>query len=85
MPEYRQESAHFKPRARMLLLLGDQLIRDPGIAVFELVKNAFDADSPSATVAMSDITNPDAGAIVVEDSGPGMDDDKSRGARVTRR
>lgn len=56
----------------MLLLLGDQLIRDPGIAVFELVKNAFDADSPDVTVTMSDITVPETGTIVVEDSGCGM-------------
>jgi len=37
----------FRPRARLLQLLGDQLIRDPRIGVFELVKNAYDADSPS--------------------------------------
>lgn len=65
----------FRPRARLLLLLGDQLIRDPGIAVFELVKNAYDADAPNAKVTMSDITNPDNGRIVVEDSGIGMDYD----------
>jgi signal transduction histidine kinase len=64
---------HFKPRARMLLLLGDQLIRDPGVAVFELVKNAFDADSPDATVTMTHVSNPTLGSIVVEDSGTGMD------------
>lgn len=63
----------FKPRARMLLLLGDQLIRDPGIAVFELVKNAYDADSPEATVTMSNITDETSGCIIVEDSGTGMD------------
>ncbi len=59
----------------MLLLLGDQLIRDPGIAVFELVKNAYDADSPDATVTMSEITDQDHGKIIVEDSGTGMDYD----------
>lgn len=57
----------------MLLLLGDQLIRDPGIAVFELVKNAYDADSPDVTVTMSQITDEELGKIVVEDSGTGMD------------
>jgi len=57
----------------MLLLLGDQLIRDPGIAVFELVKNAYDADSPDARVTMSRIIDKDSGKIVVEDSGTGMD------------
>ncbi|MGA2907559.1 MAG: sensor histidine kinase [Terracidiphilus sp.] len=62
----------FKPRARLLLLLGDQLIRDPGVAVFELVKNAFDADSPGATVTMSRLDDPSRGQIIVEDSGVGM-------------
>jgi signal transduction histidine kinase len=65
----------FKPRARLLLLLGDQLIRDPGVAVFELVKNAFDADSPSATVTMSRVDDPARGQIIVEDRGMGMTGD----------
>jgi Histidine kinase-, DNA gyrase B-, and HSP90-like ATPase len=68
----RIHKVSFKPRARLLLLLGDQLIRDPGVAVFELVKNAFDADSPSATVTMSRIDDPSRGQIVVEDRGTGM-------------
>lgn len=75
MPEFRTDRLPFKPRARMLLLLGDQLIRDPGIAVFELVKNAYDADSPDAKVTMSHVTDMNRGRIVVEDSGTGMDFD----------
>lgn len=63
----------FKPRARLLLLLGDQLIRDPGIAVFELVKNAYDADSPNVKIIMSNITDPERAKILVEDHGSGMD------------
>jgi signal transduction histidine kinase len=69
----------FKPRARLLLLLGDQLIRDPGVAVFELVKNAFDADSPSVTVTMSRVDDPLRGQIIVEDRGVGMDADTVSG------
>lgn len=69
----------FKPRARLLLLLGDQLIRDPGVAVFELVKNAFDADSPSATVTMSRVEDPTRGQIIVEDGGMGMNGDTVSG------
>ena len=72
MSRFRTETLPFKPRARMLLLLGDQLIRDPGIAVFELVKNAYDADSPDAKVTMSQVADMDLGKIVVEDSGTGM-------------
>jgi len=39
MAKLKSESLPFKPRTRMLVLLGEQLIRDSGIAVFELVKN----------------------------------------------
>lgn len=63
----------------MLLLLGDQLIRDPGIAVFELVKNAYDADSPDVTITMSDITDKALGKIIIQDSGTGMDYDTITG------
>jgi len=73
MPEYKEVQQAFKPRARLLLLLGDELIRDPGIAVFELVKNAYDADSPDCTITMSDVSDRIVGRIVVEDSGTGMD------------
>jgi signal transduction histidine kinase len=57
----------------MMLLLGDQLIRDPGIAVFELVKNAYDADSASVKITMTSIDDPEEGRIVLEDQGSGMD------------
>jgi len=66
------ELLRFRPRARMLLLLGDQLIRDPGIAVFELVKNAYDADATHVSVTMQGIDDPDSGSVVVEDNGSGM-------------
>jgi signal transduction histidine kinase len=72
---FRRGELPFQPRARMLLLLGDQLIRDPRIAVFELVKNAYDADSPDATVTMRQVTDEKRAHIIVEDSGTGMDYD----------
>lgn len=65
----------FRPRARMLLLLGDQLIRDAGLAVFELVKNSYDADASRCTVTMHDLTNPEIARIVIHDTGTGMDVD----------
>lgn len=66
-------SSHtFRPRARIIHLLGDQLIRNAGIAVFELVKNAYDADASRCTVTMFEITNPDKARIVIQDDGQGM-------------
>ena len=35
----------FKPRAQILLQLGEQLIKNENIAILELVKNAYDADA----------------------------------------
>jgi len=56
-----------------MLLLGDQLIRESGIAVFELVKNAYDADASKCTVTMTSATDPKKGKIAVQDNGTGMD------------
>jgi signal transduction histidine kinase len=62
----------FRPRARIIHLLGDQLIRDAGIAVFELVKNAYDADASECAVTMYNISDPDKAYITIEDNGVGM-------------
>jgi anti-sigma regulatory factor (Ser/Thr protein kinase) len=69
---HRSEALPFKPRARMLILLGDQLIRDSGIAVFELVKNAYDADATKAEVVLSNIHDQTVGTVIVTDDGCGM-------------
>jgi anti-sigma regulatory factor (Ser/Thr protein kinase) len=45
-------SLTFQVKPRLLTLLGDQLIRDANLAVFELVKNAYDADASSCSVAL---------------------------------
>ncbi len=66
----------FRPRARLMLLLGDQLIRDAGIAVFELVKNAYDADATKCEVTLENVEKSDGSArIIVIDNGHGMDRD----------
>jgi anti-sigma regulatory factor (Ser/Thr protein kinase) len=61
----------FRPRARLLQLLGDQLIGTPRLAVFELVKNAYDADAEMVIVTLQNIQQP-TGTIIVEDDGDGM-------------
>lgn len=61
----------FRPRARLLQLLGDQLIGTPRLAVFELVKNAYDADSEKVTVTLQGLSS-EQPFIVVEDDGDGM-------------
>ena len=61
----------FRPRARLLQLLGDELIGSPRLAIFELVKNAYDADAQNVRVILQNIDTPKA-SIVVEDDGDGM-------------
>ncbi|MCU7937541.1 MAG: ATP-binding protein [Candidatus Thiodiazotropha sp. (ex Dulcina madagascariensis)] len=73
MPDSTEHKAVFKPRARLLELLGDQLIRHHRIALFELVKNSYDADSPSVDVLLQNIQNREKALIEIRDSGEGMD------------
>jgi signal transduction histidine kinase len=62
----------FRPRARLLKLIGEELISDDVVAVAELVKNAHDADALTVTVSFRGVTTPD-GEIEVRDDGTGMD------------
>lgn len=62
----------FRPRARLLQLLGDQLIGSSRLAVFELVKNAYDADASSVRLVFHDLGTANA-RIVIRDNGEGMD------------
>ena len=65
------DATRFRPRARLLQLLGDQLIGSPRLALFELVKNAYDADATTVTVTMSHLDSDEA-TIRVQDDGDGM-------------
>lgn len=62
----------FKPRARLLLQLGDQLIKNESIALTELVKNSYDADANTVSIYMEKVDEKDAGIIIIEDDGFGM-------------
>jgi signal transduction histidine kinase len=62
----------FRPRARLLRLLGDQLIGSARLAVFELVKNSYDADASNVTLTFKDLEGETA-CIVIRDNGEGMD------------
>lgn len=65
------EQFSFRPKARLLVLLGDQLIGSPRLALFELVKNAYDADATNVTVELCDLDTV-APYIHVRDDGTGM-------------
>lgn len=65
-----------KPYARLLTMLGDQLIRNEQVALSELIKNAYDADASWVKVTFdgfdADYKPGEDARIVIEDDGHGM-------------
>jgi hypothetical protein len=70
----KKDSKHFRPRARIMELLGEQLIKNHTLALFELIKNSYDADSSEVDLGLVNINEP-GGIIEVKDDGFGMDFD----------
>ena len=70
------EALPFRPYARLLTMLGDQLIKNERIALVELIKNAYDADADRVEVRFEgfgdDMTHDGNSRIVVRDDGAGM-------------
>ncbi|MCK4089909.1 ATP-binding protein [Acinetobacter radioresistens] len=62
----------FRPRARLLAQLGDQLIKNEHIAVIELIKNSYDADATFCNVVLDNFTSIEDGTITIIDNGNGM-------------
>ncbi len=65
-------TAPFRARARLIRLLGEELISDEVMAVVELVKNSYDADAGHVLVELSNITDPARALIRIRDNGSGM-------------
>ena len=63
-------------RARLMLLLGEQLITDENAAISELVKNSYDADATKVVVTLCNVSEPESGYIMVRDNGHGMTHEK---------
>lgn len=72
----KHKKLKIRPYARLLTMLGEQLIKNERIALIELIKNAYDADSPwvkISFVGFDDSFRFDSESkIVIEDSGCGM-------------
>jgi signal transduction histidine kinase len=62
----------FRPRARLVSILGEHLISDQAVGLTELVKNAYDADATRVVVELSSITSLPDTSIVITDNGSGM-------------
>jgi HSP90 family molecular chaperone len=61
-----------KARSHILTLLGDELIGSDSLAIFELVKNSYDADAENVSITFVDLNTPNQ-KIIIEDDGHGMD------------
>ena len=73
------EELKIRPYARLLTMLGEQLIKNERIALIELIKNSYDADADWAKVSLVNFgenysINSDS-KIVIEDNGNGMSAD----------
>lgn len=62
----------FKLRARLLKLLGEELIGSQHLAIFELVKNAYDADADQVTVTINNPLDVKTATVSILDNGTGM-------------
>jgi signal transduction histidine kinase len=66
-----QPKHYFRPKSRIMVLLGEQLIKNHTLALFELVKNSYDADASKVDLTLLDIDQKD-GMIEITDNGYGM-------------
>lgn len=71
MEEIKTLIKPFKANAHLLKLLGDELIGDDRLAIFELVKNAYDANATSVDVTLN-LQGEDSNIIIWDHGGFGM-------------
>lgn len=73
------ETLKIRPYARLLTMLGDQLIKNEQIAVTELMKNSYDADADWVKVSFEGFGDNwkvfPSSKIIIEDNGIGMTKD----------
>ena len=77
-PAADEDQLPLRPYARLLTMLGDQLIRNERVALVELLKNAYDADASWVKVTFEGFDDhfrsTTHSRIVIEDDGLGMDE-----------
>lgn len=68
----------FRPKARIMKTLGEELISSDSVAIIELVKNSYDADANDVLIKFNGPLEKGHGSIEVIDNGIGMDIDVIR-------
>ncbi|WP_298516226.1 ATP-binding protein [uncultured Kordia sp.] len=76
------KTTSFKAKSHILSLLGDELIGSDSLAIFELVKNSYDADAEKVKISFIDL-NTNNQKIIIEDDGQGMNYDKIKNIWLT--
>lgn len=71
MKNDEEVNSPFKANSHLLKLLGDELIGDDRLAVFELVKNAYDANAKSVDVTLN-LLDKDPSIVIWDHHGFGM-------------
>lgn len=67
------KTIEFSPKARLIQILGEHLIKDATVGLIELVKNSYDADATKVEIIM-DSLNTREGKIIIKDNGSGMNE-----------
>lgn len=70
----QKKTVEFTPKARLIQILGEHLIKDAAVGLIELVKNSYDADATAVEIIMESL-NSKNGKIIIKDNGSGMDED----------
>ena len=76
------EHLSIRPYARLLTMLGEQLIKNDRVALVELLKNSYDADATLARVAFVNFNDElrvePSSVLVLVDNGDGMSEEVLR-------
>ena len=68
------EQLHFRISSALKDIIGRDLITDDYIAVFELVKNSYDAHATIVDIIFKNLNTPNT-EIIIKDNGKGMTHD----------
>ena len=73
---YKKEKFKLRPRARIVKTFGEELISNDYVAIIELIKNSYDADSHLVEINFKGPLEKGMGSITIIDDGIGMSPDE---------